>query len=78
MQRFNCFNSIMQNSTSEDEKNDDIDNEPDGERQTASPSKVEVTIPEPEVVDSTFSDAGYWKIESEVSEEDLDALMADL
>ena len=78
MQRFNCFNSIMQNSTSEDDKNDDINDEPDAERAGGSPSKVEVTLPEPEVVDSKFSDAGFWKIEDETTEEDLEALMAEL
>ena len=78
MQRFNCFNSIMQNSTSEDDKNDDIGDEPDAERAGGSPSKCEVTLPEPEVVDSNWSDNGYWKIEDETSEDDLDALMAEL
>lgn len=46
MQRFNCFNSIMQNSTSEDEKGDDIVDEPDEER-TRDPMPIcEVTLPE--------------------------------
>ena len=78
MQRFNCFNSIMQNSTSEDDKNDDINDEPDAERAGGAPPKIEVTLPEQQTVDSTWSDAGYWKVEEEASEDDLAALMAEL
>lgn len=76
MQRFNCFNSIMQNSTTEDEKNDDIADEPDEEdKSTGSSAHVEVTLPEPVPLDSTYSDAGYWKVSG--CEEDLDDLLAD-
>lgn len=46
MQRFNCFNSIMQNSTTEDEKNDEIADEPDAEDTSASTANVEVILPE--------------------------------
>jgi len=75
MQRFNCFNSIMQNSTSEDDKDHDIPDEPDAE-QAASP-KIEVELPVQEVVDPAYN-AGYWKVEQETSEDELAALMAEM
>lgn len=62
MQRFNCFNSIMQNSTTEDEKNDEIADEPDEEDKSAPSAHVEVTLPETVPLDSNYSDAGYWKV----------------
>ena len=73
MQRFNCFNSIMQNSTTEDEKND-IADEPDQEDK-GKQRHVEVTLPEEAPVDSSYSDAGYWKVQG--CEDELDDLLAD-
>ena len=69
MQRFNCFNSIMQNSTTEDDKTEEIENEPDEEKAGAQP-RVDVTLPETQPLDSSYSDAGYWKVDG--CEEDLD------
>ena len=64
----------MQNNTTEDEKNDDVE-EPEEEDKNAAPAHIEVTLPEDQPLDSNFSDAGYWKVES--CESDLDDLLAD-
>ena len=77
MQRFNCFNSIMQNSTTEDEKNDEIADEPDEEANaTGSTTNIEVTLPETVPLDSTYSDASFWKVSS--CEDSLDDLLAEM
>jgi len=52
----------MQNSTTEDEKNDEIADEPDEEDKSAPSAHVEVTLPETVPLDSKYSDAGYWKV----------------
>jgi len=75
MQRFNCFNSIMQNSTSEDDKNDDITEEPDAERPTS--PKIEVELPVQEAVDPAYN-VSYWKVEELTTDEELAALMAEM
>ena len=91
MQRFNCFNNIMQNnsSTDEDDKDEEDDNanEPDDEGDvdadasskastvSAEDLKIEVVLPEVNKIDSQFADSGYWKVDS--SEDELDDLLAD-
>lgn len=75
MQRFNCFNSIMQNSTTEDEKNDEIADEPDAEDTTSGTVNIEVILPETVPIDSTYSDAGFWKVDN-ACEDSLDDLLA--
>ena len=67
----------MQNSTTEDEKNDEIADEPDAEDTSASTANVEVTLPETVPLDSTYSDAGFWKVDN-TCEDSLDDLLADM
>ena len=67
----------MQNSTTEDEKNDEIADEPDEEANTTNATtNVEVTLPETVPLDSTYSDAGFWKVSA--CEDSLDDLLADM
>ena len=67
----------MQNSTTEDEKNDEIADEPDEEANaTGSTTNVEVTLPETVPLDSTYSDASFWKVSH--CEDSLDDLLAEM
>ena len=66
----------MQNSTTEDEKNDEIADEPDEEDKNLTPTKVEVTLPETVPLNSKFTDAGFWRCDS--CEDSLDDLLADM
>ena len=86
MKRFKCFNTIAQNSASEDEDKDMEDetaNEPEdegdtsasGQSEEATEKKIEVTLPDVQRMDPSFADTGYWKIDH--GEDDLDELLAD-
>lgn len=91
MKRFKSFSAVMQNNSSadEDDKDDDDDddqgaNEPEGEGEDGNESRprassedkiIEVTLPDAPVVDSTFADASYWKVDSDVSQDELDDLL---
>ena len=65
----------MQNSTTEDEKNDEIADEPDAEDTTSGTVNIEVILPETVPIDSTYSDAGFWKVDN-ACEDSLDDLLA--
>ena len=71
MQRFNVFNNIMVTTPTEGEN--DTTGEPE-EEDKSSGTTIEVDLPPQETLDSNYSDAGFWKVDSDV---DLDDLLAD-
>ena len=73
MQRFNVFNNIMVTTPTEGEN--DASTEPEEEDKKAGTAHVEVILPPEEKLDSSFSDAGFWKVEG--CDDSLDDLLAD-
>jgi len=72
MQRFNVFNNIMVTTPTEGEN--DASTEPEEEK-GAGTAHIEVILPPEEKLDSSYSDAGFWKVES--CDDSLDDLLAD-
>jgi hypothetical protein len=79
MQRFKCFNQVIATNNSEDDDSskDDTATEDDTDASDSykEQPRIEVTLPTPETIDSTYTDAGYWKVEG--LDEDIDDLLAD-
>ena len=88
MKRFKSFSAVVQNNSSadEDDKDDEDDdnaaNEPEDEaesrpRASSEDKIIEVVLPDAPVVDSKFADSGYWKVESDATDDELDDLLKD-